>query len=307
MLRSLTALLLIALQFSFFCVSANAQKKTSKNAAATPITPNSPAFSSDPQLEAGFRDLYEQKFSEARTTFQQWTDQHPTEPFGGVCLAASYLFEEFYLQHVLTSDYFLDDKRFTGGITGTPDPARIKNFQESAGKARTQAFQLLKAHPRDPEGLYVLTLVAGMESDADSMLLKKHVDALKRLKEANANAEMLLADHPDAYDAYVALGVANYVIGSLSSGARMVLWFGGIHGDKKLGMEQVQKTADNGHYLKPFGQILLALSCRREKQDENAQRLLKALTEEFPGNAVYIAEYAKARGELIPSTIGPAN
>jgi hypothetical protein len=87
----------------------------------------------------------------------------------------------------------------------------------------------------------------------------------------------------------------------------MVLWFGGIHGDKKLGMDQVQKTADNGHYLKPFAQILLALSSRREKQDENAQRLLKALTEEFPGNAVYIAEYAKARGQLTPSTIGPAN
>jgi hypothetical protein len=266
-----------------------------------------PAFSTVPELEQGFRLLYEQKFSQARDIFQEWAAQHPDEPFGQVSLAATYLFEEFFLQNVLTSDYFLNDKRFLGGITGTPDPARIKAFEDSCGRARTLASHRLKTHARDPEGLYALTLCAGMQSDADSMLLKKHYDALKHLKEANANAEMLLHDHPDAYDAYVAPGIAYYVIGSLSSSARFVLWFGGIHGDKQLGMSEVQKTADNGHYLKPFAQILLALSARREKQDALAQKNLKELTEEFPGNTVYDTEYAKAMGRPIPATIGPAN
>ena len=121
-----------------------------------------------------------------------------------------------------------------------------------------------------------------MRSDAESMLLKKHYDALKHLKEANAKAEMLLRDHPDAYDAYVAPGIAFYVIGSLPSSARFLLWFGGIHGDKQLGMSQV-------------------------KQDALARKNLKELTEEFPGNAVYDTEYAKALGHLIPATIGPAS
>jgi len=302
MSRSLISVLVI-LAASSICPPSGAQTRTG----ADQTTPTTPAFSSIPQLEDGFHKLYEQKFSDAREEFEQWATENPTEPFGQVCIAASYLFEEFYLQHVLTSDYFLDDKRFLGGIVGTPDPARIKNFQAAVGSARTLAFQRLKAHPRDPEGLYALTLSAGMESDANSMLLKKHMDALKRLKEANANAEMLLADHPDAADAYVALGVANYVIGSLSSGARFMLWFGGVHGDRQLGMQQVQKTVEGGHYLKPFAQILLALSSRREKQNAHAEKIFKDLTEEFPGNAVYLAEYAKARGEPIPATIGPSN
>src|SRR6516162_11637936 len=97
------------------------------------------------------------------------------------------------------------------------------------------------------------------------------------------------------------------MIGSLPSSARFFLWFGGIHGDKQLGMGQVQKTADNGNYLKPFAQILLALSARREKQDELAQKNLKELTEEFPGNSVYDAEYAKTLGRPAPATIGPSN
>jgi len=266
-----------------------------------------PAFSADPELEQGYHLLYQQKFPEARETFEKWIEQNPKEPFGQVSLAASYLFQEFFLQRILTSDYFLNDKRFLGGITGTPDPQRVKNFQDACGRAKTLAFQRLKTTPRDPEGLYALTLCAGMQSDADSMLLKKHYDALKHLKEANANAEILLKDHPDAFDAYVAPGVAYYVIGSLPSTARFVLWFGGIHGDKQLGMAQVQKTADKGNYLRPFAQILLALSARREKQNALAQKNLKELTEEFPGNAVYDTEYAKAMGGPTPATIGPSN
>src|ERR1700757_4401014 len=265
-----------------------------------------PAFSSIPELKNGYQLLYEQKFPEARAVFVEWTAKNPTEPFGQVSIAASYLFEEFYLQSVLTSDYFLDDKRFLGGITGTPNPDRIKAFEDAAAKARALASQRLKQNKRDPEGLYAMTLSAGMQSDADSMLLKKHYDALKHLKEANANAEVLLADHPDAYDVYVAPGIAYYVIGSLSGSARFILWFGGIHGDKSLGMSKVEKTADNGNYLKPFAQILLALSARREKKSELALRNLKELTEEFPGNPVYETEYAKALGRPIPATVGPA-
>jgi hypothetical protein len=273
----------------------------------TPAQTLGPALSSIPELEQGYHLLYEQKFAQARQVFQKWAVQNPTQPFGQVSLAASFLFEEFFLQQILTSDYFLDDKRFLGGITGTPDPARIKNFEDSCSRAHSLAFALLKTHPRDPEGLFSLTLCAGMHADADSMLLKKHYDALKHLKEANTNAELLLHDHPEAYDAYVAPGIAYYIIGSLSSSARFVLWFGGIHGDRELGMAEVQKTADNGNYLKPFARILLALSARREKQDALAQKNLKELTEEFPGNEVYDTEYAKAMGRPIPASMGPGN
>jgi hypothetical protein len=84
-----------------------------------------------------------------------------------------------------------------------------------------------------------------------------------------------------------------------------MLWFGGIHGDKQLGMQEVQKTVDGGRYLKPFAEILLALSARREKQNALAQKLLKNLTEEFPGNPVYITEYEESLGHPIPAVIAP--
>jgi hypothetical protein len=53
---------------------------------------NSPGLSSVPELEDGYKLLYEQKFADARVVFQKWAEANPDEPFGQVSLAASYLF-----------------------------------------------------------------------------------------------------------------------------------------------------------------------------------------------------------------------
>jgi len=266
---------------------------------------NSPAFTNVPELAAGFRSLYLQEFTDARERFSAWNLQHPDEPFGEVALAASYLFEEFYRQNILSSDFFLNEKRFLKGIEGKPDPLRLKSFQEAVQQARKLAHERLQKNPRDLEGLFALTLAAGMESNSAMMLKKEHIEALKRLKEANEHAKLLLAEEPDANDAYVALGTANYIIGSLSGGARFMLWFGGIHGDKRLGMEQLGHTIENGRYLQPYAKILLALAARREKQNPLAQKLLLELSQEFPESPLYAAEYAKAMGRPIPAEIHP--
>jgi hypothetical protein len=262
-----------------------------------------PAFHTVPQLMDGFNLLYQQRFTEAREAFSDWQSRNPEQPFGQVALAASYLFEELYRQGVLTSDFFLNERKFLHGIEGKPDPVRIRNFRDALSRARILAKQRQKTSPKDGEALFALTLAAGMESDADAILEKKQLDGLKRMKEANEFAKQLLAQHPDATDAYVAPGIANYIIGSLNPGYRLALWFGGIHGDKRLGMEQVNKTVENGRYLRPFAKIMLALAARREKQNVLAQRLLRELKDEFPTNDTFAAEYAKSMGLPVPAVI----
>lgn len=261
------------------------------------------AFSNVPEITSGFRLLYIQKFPEGRAQFTAWAAEHPDDPFGQVAIAASYLFEEFYHQGVLTSDFFLNDKTFLNGIEGKPDLERMQGFDTAIENTRKLAARRLEKNPDDPEALYALTLAAGMDSDADMILRKRRMEALKRLKEANAHAKTLLAKRPEAADVYIALGSANYIIGSLSVGFRAMLWFGGIHGDKKLGMEQVGKTVEGGLYLKPFAKIMLALAARREKQNKLAQKLLHELAEEFPESTLYPLEYAKAMGRSIPASV----
>ncbi len=254
----------------------------------------SPAFTTVPELSAGFDLLYRQRFAEAREAFASWESRNPQEPFGQVAIAAAYLFEELSRQGVLTSDFFLNEKKFLHGIEGSPDSERMSHFRDAIARACELARERQKTNPKDGEALLALTLAAGMESDAESILQKRHLAGLKSMKKANGYAKELLAQYPDATDAYVATGIANYVIGSQSGSTRFALWFGGIHGDKKLGMEQVARTVEDGRYLRPFAKIILALAARREKQDTLAQRLFGELTKQYPDNEQFASEYAKA-------------
>src|SRR6201984_319228 len=205
----------------------------------------SPAFTTVPELSAGFDLLYRQRFVEAREAFASWESRNQEQPFGQVAIAAGYLFEELSRQGVLTSDFFLNDNKFLNGIEGNPDPQRMSHFRDAVARACELARERQKTNPKDGEALLALTLAAGMESDAESILQKTHLAALKSMKKANGYAKELLAQYPDVTDAYIATGVANYVIGSQSGGTRVALWFGGIHGDKKLRMEQVARTVEN--------------------------------------------------------------
>jgi hypothetical protein len=258
-------------------------------------------LSDQPQIDAGFRLLYELKFVEARAIFADWESRHPGEALGPAAEAASYLFQELDRQNVLSSEFFLDDDRFLGGVTGKPDPKVRDAFGAAVRQARGLARARLKSNPHDADALFALTIAAGMQANYASMIEQRQMESLRLTREADKIAKDLLAVAPGAADAYVALGAANFIIGSLPSYKRFVIWFGGFHGDRALGMQQLGLSAANGHYLRPFAKLTLALAAMREKQWDLARTQLEQLTAEFPANPKFARELAKLK-----DTIGPA-
>jgi len=251
-----------------------------------------PLAAGDARLEDAFRHMYELEFDAARRDVAAYRLQRPEDPLGTAAEAASYLFEEFDRQGVLTSEFFLDDDRLLGGVKGSVDAKRSAAFLAANARARSMAEARLKANPNDADGLFVLTLADGMESDFEALIRKRQVASLGLIRRAERTAARLLAVKPDAVDAYVALGAANYIIGCLPAYKRMFIWLGGVHGDRRRGMEQLETAATRGHYLKPLAAALLALVARREHQPERARALLEGLSREFPRNRVFARELA---------------
>ena len=203
------------------------------------------------------------------------------------------MFEECYRQGVLTSEFFLDDKRFLGKIPLKPDPKLRAAFFAADKQAQELAQLRLKTSPDDTNALFAMSLSVGMQADYASLIDKEQLDSLKKIREADKYANKLLAIAPDADDAYLGLGTANFVIGSLPGFKRFLLGFAGIHGDKKEGIRQLEIAADRGHYLRPFAKIMLALAALREKKPELARTQLKELVTEFPENPLFASELAK--------------
>jgi len=246
-----------------------------------------------PELDAGFHLLYELKPEEARNQFAAWQKAHPEDPLGSASEAASYLFEECYRQGVLTSEFFLDDRRFLGKIPLKPDPKLRAAFFGAVKQAQNLAQLRLKTSPDDANALFAMALSLGMQADYASLIDKHQLDSLRMLREADKYAKRLLVIAPGAADAYLGLGTANYVIGSLPRLKRFFLGLVGIHGDKSAGIRQLEIAAERGHYLRPFAKILLAMAALREKKPEVARRQLKELVAEFPENRLFASELAK--------------
>jgi tetratricopeptide (TPR) repeat protein len=209
------------------------------------------------------------------------------------------LVDECYRQGVLTSQFFLDDRRFLGKIPLKPDP----ELRAAFFAADKQALRL-KTNPDDPNALFAMTLSLGMQADYASLIDKRHLDSLKKIREADKYSKKLLVVAPDAADAYLGLGTANYFIGSLPGPKKFFLSLVGIHGDKKAGIQQIEIAADRGHYLRPFAKILLALAALREEKTEVARAQLIELVAEFPQNPLFASELAKLR--VPPATTPPS-
>lgn len=244
-----------------------------------------PAF-----LASGFQELYNLRFQQARDAFADYQKARPDDPMGKAAEAASYLFQEFNAKGVLSSEFFLDDNKLLNGVAGNTEADANPEFVKANRAARSMARQRLKADAGDTNALLVLTMTDGMESDYDQIIEGKDLPALSMTKRAEEEAHRLLTLNPDAKDAYVALGAAHYIIGCLPSYKRAFLWFGGIHGDREKGINEMKVAATEGGYLRPFAKILLALAYRREHDPAGARTLLTQLVEEFPSNPRFAYE-----------------
>jgi hypothetical protein len=244
-------------------------------------------------LDQGYRQMYNLQFSDAHQTFQAYMKAHPQDPFAPTSDGAAYLFDEFNRLGVLQTELFTDDEKFEGREKPSPDPAVRERFDEAIARSQKLADAILEHSPRDQNALLASVLNVGLESDYLAMVEKRDLAAVAYTKRAGLAAEKLLAIDPTCYDAYLAIGVENYVLGLKPAPVRWILRLYGAETDKETGVQKMQLTATKGHYLLPFARLLLAVAALRGNDRNQAKALLQNLAEEFPNNQLYRRELSR--------------
>lgn len=246
-------------------------------------------------LEQGYRQMYNLQFEQAHQSFSQWEKLHPDDPFGPVSDAAAYLFDEFDRLRILQSEFFTDDDNFLSRQKPKADPVTKKKFEAALGRSYDLAQKALKANPQDENAMFSQLLRLGLHSDYLALIEKSNFAALKEVKAARTLAEQLLARNPTLYDAYIAVGVENYLLSLKPAPVRWFLRMGGAQTDKETGVAKLRITAEKGHYLKPYAQLLIAVADLRDGDKSKAKLLLGELSREFPQNRLYRSELARLK------------
>jgi hypothetical protein len=260
---------------------------------ATQAAPNVTQPAADPVIDRGYRQMYNLDFDEAHKTFVQWEAEHPADPLGPVSNAAAYLFAEFDRLNILHSEFFVDTSIFHRQPKVTPDPEVRQAFDRELEKSGKLSDGILAGTPDDPAALFAKILTLGLRADYEGLIERRYFDALKVIKDSRATAEKLLMIQPNYYDAYLALGVENYLFSLKPAPVRWILQAGGAQTDRDKGVQDLRLTAERGLYLSPYARLLLAVAALRSKDVSKARDLLAELAHEFPRNRLYAQELAQ--------------
>lgn len=255
--------------------------------------PAAPAAGSDPILDA-FHRMYNLDFAGANRTIDAWQTLHPDDAMGPVSHAAAVLFAEFDRLGVLQSELFTDDDRFEERKKLSADAGAAARFNQLLAQADALADKALAKDPKDTNAQFARVLSLGLRSDYAALIEKHDLAAIRFTKQGRTLAEQLLRQKPDDYDAWLAVGVENYLTGIKPAPMRWLLQMGGVETDKAQGLRDLQLTADRGYLLAPFARLLLAVAALRDKDTGKACGLLRGLASEFPQNSLYRRETARA-------------
>jgi hypothetical protein len=247
----------------------------------------------EPSLDLGYRQMYRLDFEGALGTFTTWQRSNPEDPLGPASEAAGTLFSELNRLGILEAQFFTEDESFLGRTRLKPDPEARARFDEALKRSESLARRRLASAPRDTDALFALTLVSGLQADYMALIENRNFAALGPTRRATEWAQKLLAVSPDYGDAYLATGLSKYLIGSSAAPVRWILSLGGFSADKRRGIQELEWTAEKGHYLAPFARLLLAIAYLRENDWARARQMLAQLRDEFPENPLYSREMAR--------------
>jgi hypothetical protein len=249
--------------------------------------------SSAPRLDLGYRQMYDLQFNDAHKTFQSWERTHPQDALGPTSDAAAYLFAEFDRLGILQSDLFVNDKRFEKRRANPPDPAAKQAFKSALEKSTQLAEAALAKAPEDSNALFAEVMNMGLRADYLALIERRDFQSLSVMKQGSMLANELLKIDPTCYDAYLAVGVENYILSLNPAPVRWFLRLYGAQTDRSVGIQKLRLTAEKGHYLRPYARLLLAVAALRDHNVDQARQLLQGLTQEFPNNTLYRQELAK--------------
>ena len=243
-------------------------------------------------LATGFSQMYNLNFSAAHRIFEGWQLSHPNDPLGAAANASAYLFAEFDRLHILELDLFTDDRKLAG-LEALPDPKIKMVFESELAKADDIASKILADSPEDRNALFARVLVEGLRGDYAVLIEKRNRAGLAFLQSSRAIAEKLIAIDPSYYDAYLAVGIENYLLGLRSAPTRWLLRLSGSQTNKEKGIASLALTAEKGLYLKPYARLLIAIAALRDNDKGKAKQLLSGLAKQFPQNRLYRLELSR--------------
>ena len=238
--------------------------------------------------------LYNLDYKKAREMFLRMTQAAPENPAGYVYLANNLWLETLNRSRRLSTSLYSSSSFYVQTVeSDVTDRTKDREFAAYINRALAICEELLKKNPNDTEALYyrasALGLNAGYKATVGRSFRGAIFDANKSIQ---LQREVLKLD-PTYYDAYLSVGLYEYVIDSLPLPWRVLARLAGLRGSKERGIQELETVVKQGKYASDDARVVLIGIYGREKRPDLALGMLDALAAKYPQN--YLIGIERAR------------
>jgi tetratricopeptide (TPR) repeat protein len=241
----------------------------------------------------GFSAVYNIDYKTARERFLQMTKLAPDHPAGYVYLANNLWLETLYQSRRLTTSVY------TGGSfyaqdkdEDTVDPKRDRDFNDYVRQALAAGRARLVKNSKDVEALYYNASALGIRAAYGTSVKRSFTRAIGDANESIKIQRQVIKLDPEYYDAYLSIGLYEYVIDSLPGALKFLARLAGLKGSKQKGIEHLEIVTRQGKYTADDARVVLLGIYSKENQLDRALEIISHMVKQYPRNYLFGVERA---------------
>jgi tetratricopeptide (TPR) repeat protein len=241
----------------------------------------------------GFTAVYNIDYKTARDRFLQMTRLAPDHPAGYVYLANNVWLETLYQSRRLTTSVY------TGGSfyaqddeEDKVDPKRDRDFNDFVRQAIAAARARLVKNPKDVEALYYNASALGIRAAYATSVKRSFTRSIGDANESIKIQRQVIRIDPGYVDAYLSIGLYEYIIDTLPGGFKFLARLAGLKGSKEKGIEHLETVTRQGKYNADDARVVLLGIYSKENRLERALEIISYMAKQYPRNYLFGVERA---------------
>ena len=232
----------------------------------------------------GFDHVYSLDYEDARSAFENLRQQYPQHPGPPLYLALTMWQRELFRRQDLALDRFVAPESFMQAPEQQM-PAEDRNaFFRYIGESQAFCRAILKDKPSDRDARYFLGAAHGALAAFALTIDHDKLEAFRQGKQAYQYHLGIAVEQPDYYDAYVTLGLYEYIVANLPWYTKWIAQIAGYKGSEERSFKYLRMAATKSQFVSVNARSILVVLCLREQMYEEALENAQFLQRRYPRN-----------------------
>jgi len=276
-----------------------AQTSAAAESAAPAVSAALPADILELRRE-GSEAMYNIDYATARAKFEEIRKRLPQHPAGDLYLATVTWLDHLNKSRRLQTGLYRDESSFYAGAENAREDSEgdaveaavDRAFRDRMAQAKTKALALVARNKNDADALYFLGSFYGVMAGYEASTARKFFGAMRNGSRSVDAHEKVLKLKPDYYDAYLSVGMYDYIVGNLPFAYKALAAIAGVRGNKQRGITRLQTIIEKNAATADDARVMLLAIFQNEKRHNDSLAILETLNAKYPASYLLKLETA---------------